>query len=98
MRIGRYVAAALLTLFLAASVSYRWWAERPYRVTGVESDYPGGAFEWSVNYTIPGGGIGTWRLRTRSISLSLVQCLRDVRVGQRIPPCTRTLVGVPDFD
>ncbi len=86
MLIARYLLAGLLLVLLVADIAYDRWTERPYIVTAIEAD-TSDILDWSVRYTTPDGGGGMWRYRANEAGRELIDCLRAVQVGKRVPAC-----------
>ena len=95
MRIARYSLAALLIVLLVVSIGYDRWADRPYIVTALEYELTDGTLGWTVRFTTPGDALGVWRYQAQGASAAIIDCLREVQIGERIPECLESF-ELPD--
>ena len=87
----RYLLALALVLLLAADLGWSAWSERPYIVTGHGVVPAGEGRAFRVQYTLPGGGEGTWQLPVSSgDSGPIDDCWSLARIGSTIPTCMRS--------
>lgn len=90
----RYLLALALVLLLAADLGWKAWSERPYIVTGYGVVAVGDGRAATVQYRLPGGGTGEWRVLVTSTggSAGVVEtCALRARIGSNIPDCMRSL-------
>ena len=86
----RHLLAALLIAILAADLGWKAWQGRAYVVTGYGYGAVGDGRAFTVEYTLPGGQRGEWKVPVpleRTTESKVYQCWKQARIGFTIPDC-----------